>query len=630
MDICDMFDEHSTLIKLIYDLAGNKSANNMKDEFEKLADLYGVDFLYKFFEKIDNLRNYLFKQVDNFYMCTDYSRRKINENHSEIDRKKAYKIARKNNDKFWKEIKEFSFDDKGNYSSLIKDIVEITYKWYAQYRYYPFFIRGFICLLISMFAEVVNRVNILATGEPRKTVPITDKLLKYLHDATVKRYGSTNLFRKEKGDKLLHDKWGLDAYRIFKYVFYPPEQPFEYAGHKDNILGFVIREMLEQVDYKEFVDAFAGSGRVLLQFPIEDDREYIVNDLHSYNYALFQCMKDKKRYKTMLKLIEDEQKKLITYQKEVDEVYKLYPNKNDKGRREKHLQAINDKVLKLYHKWYNNYINEVKNNIEQKAADFVLLHQFIPYGRPINTAANNPKLLDKLKKSMSWIFERDFKGMYQAYSRGNVEIIKRDGLKLVNIKNKKSTLLYLDPPYAGTAEYSKSFSNIKKLIDRINKSSCHYIYHCQSIYRSSLGKNKKEKEEFFKSLLYWKSYEDNCFVTIIIETKIEEFYKVKNATIKECLDMYLRKLIEQGGKVKSDQTEIVITNFKVSVDAKNYLIGDYSPYSVSLRNGSNPNKNTRIITVTMKQFLKEYKSLLFSLSSWEDIECFNKAMIFKN
>ena len=577
------------------------------------------------------------KQIKMFITNSGYGRRDIVRTYDAKKRKDMYKQAIKNASTFSKDIytcKELT--------DLLDEITDslVFYLQQVEKQYNtatPFFIRGIICLTSLQIIDAVRKVSILATGEPRKKINSQSFILTYIHDRSESVH-NYEIFKSRK--KMLTYKWGIKPTTIYDTsTYYAPEVPFDYAGHKDGILGFIVKEMLEQIDYEKYADVFGGSGRALLQFPlcmdyIEDaegnrkyKKEYYVNDLHEYNHALYQCMKEPKLYKEFILELSKRQEWYIDLLARLNEFRDFTKDKKLQGHgirksikavlKSPMLQVFNARLHNEYQKMYDNYDNQKKLPTVERAVEFVLLHQFLLNGRPLDDIPWNTNLFRYLQDgACRWLFERDFKGMHNAYKSENVFLDNKADINFIpTLPNDSNVVLQIDPPYISTAQYSAkqySLQDMMVLMDMIKatESKRKFIFHCQTKPNKTVS-NTVEKKKIFKDFMkYWGTFEEDLWVTFVIDLYSNNLTE-KNLNDNEYIIPYLNSLFigqkaDDGSIKKSkDNPEIIITNFPVKINSIYNLQGMFNPYSVLLTSKKVNNEAYKVVTVLMRDYLPE-------------------------
>lgn len=130
----------------------------------------------------------------------------------------------------------------------------------------PLFIRqtcAWVCYTLLYFGNIISkyfRQKPLTTQSGVCSQIMHDLHLRIKHD-----YGY-EYFAKEK--KLLeYNKWSmLPEVILRKGNFMPPVSPVLYAGHKDGYLGFMLQKLVEQRNFKQYLEPFGGSGITITQF----------------------------------------------------------------------------------------------------------------------------------------------------------------------------------------------------------------------------------------------------------------------------------------------------------------------------------------------------------------------------
>ena len=242
-----------------------------------------------------------YKNVVDSYVSekSEYGRRAIRKEYDINERARKYNLAKRNATSY---LKSDIYNNQ-DFDNLLNTIAEIAVDFQNHYNsgkktFYPYYIRGSVCLAAYLLLDTAYQIKILAMGEKPERFNSQVYVVTRLKEITVEL--GTPLF--EDG-KRLYNKWGTNIRDMYvKNSFFAPQMPFDYAGHKDGVLGYIVRSMISQTEYKKYDDIFSGSGTALLQLYIDKyievseneekklykDKEYSVNDLHPYNYAFYK------------------------------------------------------------------------------------------------------------------------------------------------------------------------------------------------------------------------------------------------------------------------------------------------------------------------------------------------------
>lgn len=649
--------DYSGLINMMETLAGDKS--KVANRSDKLFnDLYDNSVKVVCARKYESLLVALGKKEEWFCKGAEFSRVKILDVYDYNERKKLYNEAQKQAKEYLSYSKEFLPDGKGSdidtmYNEealleLLSLITELVIAFQQEYTNRggkgtpdtPRFIQGLIGMICCLMLDVATSISISVDGVPRERFNTQAFVMKYMHLLSIKK--GHEIFKKE--GKILQDKWGLSIQSLFTETnFYAPSVPFNYAGHKDGILGFIVRRMIKGIEYKKYYDVFGGSGRALLQIPLEEDKEYYINDFYPPNYILWFCLKDDDLYNEFIIKLNAVQK--VFLDKHAEFMKYINDNKIDKEILNKKLDTVQDATIHKYHEWlhdkyddyyseYGKYIDDKGNVISLKdiaeddyvniAVAFVVVHNFLLNGRPADALSRGSNLFKIVKSGiLKWNFERDFKGMRKVYKNSNVTIQNDRDINLIKeIPNESDVVLQIDTPYISTKGYKAgdyTLDNLKEFMDNLfaDDNKRKFIFHCQSVFNVSAGQNKKQANVFIEFLEYMRDNGKNNYITFYVNTKnvhdeelsyekyrdslIDKYYNmvVDGKDDKKLKKRYKYKELEyflfadniekdeetqndKKGEVLEDSREIIFTNFYVGNinEAYNYQ-GVHNPYSVN-------------------------------------------------
>lgn len=498
---------------------------------------------------------------------------------------------------------------------LLDKIAEVTVKYIAAssntYNVRtPALIKQVCFMTCYLMYDTCGRLQIITRGEyDFSHCGIQTYVMKYLHDKT-KALGY-EFFVKEDV-VFTKDKWGISPrYYVEDGMLDVPEMPFKYAGCKDDILGYIVRQMLLSIEYEKYVDVFAGSGSSILQLKMKEGCDYTVNDLNHANYCFYQCMKDDQLYKTFIDLIVDEQKIFLNLQEQYDN-----------GQQNE--ASVNKFLQKKYQDYLNVYEGKKIVSTEETAVDFVMLHNMLKMGKPPARSYKGSDFTTELKNDIcKWIFKRDFAGVHNIYKRDNVSLLcKKDSDLISSVPDNDKVVLQLDPPYIATAQYTVGVYNYNDLIALLDSikavhSNKKFIYHCQTFYNDSDKNNANVKAVFRQIMEYWNTFDEDLWVTFYmkesetvpddpsLDERLRDFLYLANVNNN---DYHLNEFGEHVKDTFFKPREIIITNFQVSIDIKYYSQQFMSPYN---RNKNTPSeKNYIITTVPLKDYLSKLLPLL--------------------
>lgn len=574
-------------------------------------------------------------KVKSFYSDAEYGRKSMFKLWDYEERNRKYKRAKNESKRYLTEKKEEtenSIYNEQTFKTLLEGIADLAIdfdkflesKNKSKRLGIPAFIRGMIGLSCWLMLDTAMNISIYATGKALERFNCQKYVMNYIHKYTVEK--GYPMFSKQ--DKLFN-KWGIKiAYMYKRGNFYAPEVPFEYAGHKDKELGFIVREMVNSLDYEEYYDVFGGSGRSVLQFPVCENKKYFINDLNPCNCILWECLKDKKLYKELVNRLEEKQKELFEFLPKI-------ANERKK---------INQLLHKLYNDIYDKYESDSKKSLGDITKDeyvdiavnFVLVHNFLIQGRPADKPSSGTSLISTFKKHMCcWIFERDFYGMHNIYEKDCISIKNMTDYDIVvSSPNEPTTVLQLDPPYILTKGYKHSynFNNLKNTMDILlsKDSERKFIFHHQTMYNKSAS--KKDKAVFVNFLKYWRNHcpkddmdksKEKLYVTFCVSTFKLDFKDEleESEIIEDCINCFIDLVVD--GKIDEEnyigniedkgiydeeltgrtQGEIIITNFYVDIDREHNIQKIMNPYAVRENTTSKNHDGYRIITMELRQYL---------------------------
>ena len=501
------------------------------------------------------------------------------------------------------------------YPVLLDKIAEVTVKYIAAssntYNVRtPALIKQVCFMTCYLMYDTSGRLQIITKGEyDFSHCGIQSYVMKYLHDKT-KALG--HKFFVKENVVFKKDQWGISPkYYVEDGMLYVPEMPFKYAGCKDDMLGYIVRQMLLSIEYEKYVDVFAGSGSSVLQLKIKDSSDYTVNDLNHANYCFYQCMKDDQLYQKFMKLIVDEQKVFLDLQE-----------KYDKGQHDE--TFVKDFLRKKYQDYLDVYEGKKVVFTEETAVCFVMLHNMLKQGKPPARSYKGSDFTPELKDDICrWIFKRDFAGVHNIYKRSNVSLLCQKDSDLISyVPDSDKVVLHLDPPYIATAQYvvgEYNYDDLTALLDSIKAvhSKKKFIYHCQTFYNNSNKNNASVKAVFKQIMEYWNTFDEDLWVTFYmkesetvpddpsLDERIKDFLYLANVNNN---DYHLNEFGEHVKDTFFKPREIIITNFNVSINPKYYAQDSMNPYN---RNKSNSYlKDYIITTVPLKDYLPKLLLLL--------------------
>lgn len=429
----------------------------------------------------------------------------------------------------------------------------------------PLFIRqicAWVCYTLLCFGDTISKCF---KQEPLTTQSgVCSQIMHDLHLRTKHDY-EYEYFAKEK--KLLeYNKWSIMPEVILrKGNFFAPVAPFMYAGHKDGYLGFMLQKLVEQRNFKQYLEPFGGSGIAITQFKKKQGVSYFLSDANYMNMCYYKLLKaSDKDFDYCLIKIEDIQKQVDMLYARIDKLDIKYPyyksnfqNIKKKGFDKYYIQGqpfdssqlTDDDIVEffggkiekgdnrfltfrneatvalevfyalkdLYRPYYNLYTFCGKNILDNStlsknttdwkdfAVAFVVLNASLVNGQvSIDQSVVSPPTLRnmEIRRRLNFIREN--------FSKVTLEpsaIYGADAMRLLGSStyNQENVLTYLDSPYLNTAGYASGFGikDIKKLVNACISFRGDLIYSCRINLPKSASKSKKSKEEFVSYFKMW-------------------------------------------------------------------------------------------------------------------------------
>lgn len=199
--------------------------------------------------------------------------------------------------------------------------------------------------------------------------------------------------------------------------------PIRYFGGKFNMMKNLTMHFPKDNEYKIFIDAYGGSGGVLLSRPLSGHVE-VYNDIYENVYSLFKVLSDKTLFEEFRQKCD-----LAIYSAQMRKEYK-----------KKLLEKISV-VERAFYFWYVNRTSHngiggfscncvIRRNMSKATSDF------------LSCIDRLPELHDRLSA---------------------VIVEQRDALELMERFNQSNVFIYADPPYhqdtRGSARYAHDYTN---------------------------------------------------------------------------------------------------------------------------------------------------------------------------
>lgn len=430
----------------------------------------------------------------------------------------------------------------------------------------PLFIRqtcAWVCYTLLYFGDTISKYF---RQKPLTTQSgVCSQIMHDLHLRSKHDYGY-EYFAKEK--KLLeYNKWSMMPEVILrKGNFFAPVAPFMYAGHKDGYLGFMLQKLVEQRNFKQYLEPFGGSGIAITQFKKKQGVPYFLSDANYMNMCYYKLLKaSDKDFDYCLTKIEDIQKQVDMLYARIDKLDIKYPyyksnfqKIKEKGFDKYYIQGqpfdssqltdddivefFGGKIAKeedrfirvkneakvalevfyalkdLYRPFYNLYTfcgKNIFNNstLSQNTTDwkdfavaFVVLNTSLVNGQvSIDLSVVYPPVLRNMK------IRRQLNFIREDFSKVVLEPSATYGANAMSLLksptyNQENVLTYLDSPYLNTTGYASGFdfNDIQKLMNVCCSFKGDFIYSCRvNLPNKKSFNNKKSRQEFVSYFDMW-------------------------------------------------------------------------------------------------------------------------------
>ena len=351
-------------------------------------------------------------------------------------------------------------------------------------------------------------------------------------------------------------KWNMHPKQDFDYDYFSSVPlPLFYDGKKITAYNYMIRYLSRYIKYDTFLDVFGGSGYVSMNFPHKKNCKYYINDLDPFifNYYTVLANDSERFYNGLIQLCKhinahEDSNILELGQKKINEQIKRQQKNIDsakanpiKGMDTILAQSPLDRINTLqnadikitYAKGLYAYFSSIKTktkkkknkdriyehgNIE-KAIAFSFLNGFSERGKISISAVTS----ENLEKYFSNI--RQWKDIFPRFK--NVSLLDKamDAINFIQQFNTKSTLLYLDPPYIGTKNYTEKFPDeyYVSLRKALKSFEGYWIFSCRvSVTSPNEYIDSEQLQDILWLLKLYKGLAQNVI-----------FFKDKNSTYKE-------------------------------------------------------------------------------------------------
>lgn len=231
-----------------------------------------------------------------------------------------------------------------------------------------------------------------------------------------------------------------------------------YFGGKTHMMSDIMKIIsyaYEKYRFQSIIDVFGGSGKILLNVPNNWKVIRIYNDLDSSWYSFFNVVKDDKKRKRLVEMIE-----LTPTSREIFNQIK------------DNINEVDDDVLKAFY-WA-----------------YLLVNSYGGIGSTFISKRINRSVIDAGKNIM----------LFHEIVR-KWEIEKMDAMKLIkSVINKPYVFIYLDPPYLnGGSKYKTNVWGADRLIELseiLKDAKCLYLLNEKAIPKviNILGPPKIKKE----------------------------------------------------------------------------------------------------------------------------------------
>lgn len=210
--------------------------------------------------------------------------------------------------------------------------------------------------------------------------------------------------------------------------------PIKYFGGKGGMIQTLLRYFPDSSTYDVFIDAYGGSGVVLLSKPA--CKVEIYNDLDRNVYSLFATLRDDAMFARFQRLCE-----LALYDQTTSDEYRRSLRGHDL-----------DTVERAFRFWY---VNRTRHN-------------------GVGGFSVNKTVRRRMSKSTSDFLSsvEDLPALHERLS--SVVVCSKDAIDLIRDNDTRRTLVYLDPPYVQSTRTSARYAvdadddHHKLLVDTLN------------------------------------------------------------------------------------------------------------------------------------------------------------------
>ncbi|SEW39028.1 hypothetical protein [[Clostridium] fimetarium] len=306
-----------------------------------------------------------------------------------------------------------------------------------------------------------------------------------------------------------------------------PTLDFSYAGHKDGYLGYMLSKLIENVNYKTYVELYGGSGIGIMQHPFKHGTEEYINDMDNRNVCYYKVISDRfddfiAKCNRVVSEIKSKANINIFNSGKRDYALRMYRKltgkkstkvwdtwilsyienliSNELGVADaKHIEAYNVIALEPSReeieyciglwKYYSNYTPTIdiagKDELEV-AFSFYFSNFFLYGGKDKSISGAQPK-------TVSTFLKKDFKQDLVLYSQRMAQVkklIPNDAVPYINSYDGINTFFYSDSPYISTSGYQGlppfELNEMQILVNSLLNSKGKWIFSC----KNGVEKNK--------------------------------------------------------------------------------------------------------------------------------------------
>ena len=193
-----------------------------------------------------------------------------------------------------------------------------------------------------------------------------------------------------------NDKWGMNPLKdycdnIFENLFSEststtvynvPDVCMGYAGKKNGEYGYMIKSLVDQIDYSVFIDAFGGSGAATMNIEPLQGCRYVINDFDRVNVNYYRVLST--RYTEFIEQMQNIKERIEKYDEMVDvpaeEDCDTFDNKvwlaYKEGENRRIVEAIQKGQLKQTYQENKNVGVSPKENVEFKSIQGINVNDY--------------------------------------------------------------------------------------------------------------------------------------------------------------------------------------------------------------------------------------------------------------